>query len=337
MLACALGIAIAGGASAQEGPYKVQRIVKTGGEGGFDYLYADPEGRKLYIPRRGGPGRIEVFDLDTLELVGTLPDVDAHGVAVSAKSNRGFATSDPIAMWDAKTLEPIKTIEVRGSPDGILYDPYDDRVYSFSHKPPNATVLDASDGSILGTIDLGGAPEQAASDGRGSVYVDIENEDCVAVIDAAAMKVRTRYSLAGAGGSCAGLALDVPDGILFVACRVPPTMVVMDASSGRIVASLPIGRGTDGAAFDPATGEAFSSQADGTLTVIKKEGAGKFIVEQNVPTMPGAKTLTLDPRTGRVLLMAAEFGPPPPTAGTGPYPRRGPILPGSFSIIVVGK
>jgi DNA-binding beta-propeller fold protein YncE len=334
-LAFALALSAVCLVGAQDGPYKVQRIAKAGGDGGFDYVYADVAGRKLYIPRLGSPGRIEVFSLDTLERVGLIPDVRAHGVAVSVKSNHGFATSRPIAMWNATTLEPIGTIDVQGAPDGILYDPFADRVYVFSHKPPNATVLDASDGSIAGTIDLGGAPEQAVSDGLGRIYVDMEDEDRVAVIDAAAMKPRGSYSLDGRGGACAGLALDEAHGILFVACRKPPTMVIMDAMDGRIVSTLPIGEGTDGASFDPATSEAFSSQADGTLTVIKESDPTSFSVEQTLRTMPGAKTMTLDAMANRIFLISAEFGPS--TVGSSSYARHGPTLPGSFSIIAVGR
>src|SRR5208337_25020 len=271
--ACALAIAAAAlGGAAAEGQYEVLRSVRVGGEGGFDYVYADEAGRNLYIPRLGVSGRITVFSLDTLEPIGEIPHVAAHGVAVSAASHHGFATGKPVAMWDSETLALIKTIDVAGSPDGILYDPFDDRIYIFSHRAPNATVIDASDGTVAGTIDLGGAPEQAVTDGRGHIYVDLEDKGEVAVVDAASMAVRDRYGLAGRGGACAGLAIDVEHRILFVACRRPPAMVVLSADDGRILAALPIGQGTDGAVFDAHTMEAFSSQRDGTLTVVKENG-----------------------------------------------------------------
>ena len=167
-LACALWIiVIAFSAAAQEVPYRIVKTTRPGGTGSFDYVYADEAGRNLYIPRLGDPGRITVFNLDTLEHVGDIPDVNAHGVAVSRKSMHGFATSKPVAMWDARTLAPIKTIDVDGAPDGILYDSFNDRIYIFSHKAPNATVINASDGSVLGVINLDGAPEQAVTDGQG--------------------------------------------------------------------------------------------------------------------------------------------------------------------------
>ena len=186
-------------------------------------------------------------------------------------------------------------------------------------------------------IDLGGAPEQAVTDGQGRIYVDIEDKDSIAVIDAATMEVRNHYDLGGRGGTCAGLAMDVRNQILFASCRNPHTMVILSARDGKIITALPIGQGTDGAAFDPNTMEAFSSQSDGTLTVIKENSPTSFVVEQTVQTMRNAKTLALDTRTNRVFLIAAEFGPSPTTQQSGGYLRRGPMVPGSFSILEVGK
>jgi DNA-binding beta-propeller fold protein YncE len=330
-------MAIAFSAAAQEVPYRILNTTRVGGAGGFDYVYADEAGRNLYVPRFGDSGRITVFNLDSLEHVGDIPNVSAHGVAVSTKSMHGFATSKPVSMWDARTLVPIKTIDVDGSPDGILYDSFNDRIYVFSHKAPNATVINASDGFIVGVIDLGGAPEQAVTDGQGHIYVDIEDMDSIAVIDATTMEVRSHYDLAGLGGTCAGLAMDVANQILFASCRNPHTMVILGARDGKIITALPIGQGTDGAAFDPNTMEAFSSQSDGTLTVIKENSPTSFDIEQTVQTTRNAKTLTLDTQTNRVFLIAAEFGPLPTTQQTGGYIRRGPMVPDSFSILEVGR
>ena len=320
-----------------DGPYHVQKTAKVGGDGGFDYVYADSEGRRLYVARSGPTPRIAVFNLDTLEPAGEIPMTNARGAATDAQSHHGFASSKPVAMWDTKTMTLIKTIPVDGRPDGILADSFNHRVYIFSHSAPNATVLDANDGSVLGTIDLGGAPEQAVTDGKGHIYVDIEDKDTVAVVDAKTMKVTTQYSLNGKGGGNAGLAIDARNHVLFVACRNPQTMVMLDANDGKVLADLPIGRGCDGAVFNPKTMECFSSQGDGTLTVIKKSKPASFVVEQTVKTMPGAKTLTLDGKSGKVLLIAAEYGAPanPPPAGG--RPGRGTLVPGSFSIVVVGK
>lgn len=318
------------------GPYKVLKTAKVGGEGGFDYVYADVAGRRLYIPRTGPGGRITVFNLDTLEPVGEIPNANARGVAVDPESHHGFCSSKPLVMWDTKTLATIKTIDVEGGPDGILFDPFNERVYVFSHRAPNATVIDAKDGSVVGTIDLGGAPEQAVTDGQGHLYVDIEDKDNIAVVDTKSLKVTAHYDLAGKGGGPGGLAFDVKNHILFAACHEPQTMVILNAEDGKIITTLPIGRGVDGAVFNPETMEAFSSQGDGTLTVIKENSPTSFEVEQNVQTVQSAKTLTLDSKTGKILLIAAEFTPPP----TPPPPgrrSRGQMVPGSFSILMVGK
>lgn len=336
----AAAVTIIGFAQEKAEPYKVLKTAKVGGDGGFDYVYADVTGRKLYIPRTGNGARVTVFNLDTLEPAGEIANTNARGAAVSVKSNHGFASSKPVAMWDAKTLASVKTIDVEGGPDGIMYDSFNDRVWVFSHRAPNATVINAADGSVAGTVDLGGAPEQAATDGKGHVYVDIEDKDNIAVVDAKTMQVTAHYDLAGKGGTCAGLALDVKNNILFASCRNPQTMVILGAADGKIITTLPIGQGTDGAGFNPATMEAFSSQGDGTLTVIKENGPKDFVVEQTVETMRGAKTMTLDTKTNHVLLIAAEYGPAPAPAPDGKGGKgggRGPMLPGSFSIVVVGK
>ena len=216
-----------------------------------------------------------------------------------------------------------------------MEDSFNHRVYVFSHVQPNATVIDPKDGSIVGTVDLGGAPEQAVSDGKGHVYIDLEDKGSIAVLDAKTLKVTATYSLQGKGGGCSGLAIDARHGILFAACRNPQTMVMLDASDGKILDALPIGRGTDGAVFNPKTMEAFSSQGDGTLTIIKENSPTSFAVEQNLPTMTLAKALTLDPKTNRIYLTGAEFTPS--TSAPGGPPSRGKIVPGSFSILVVGK
>jgi len=322
------------------GPYKILKTAKVGGEGGFDYVKADVAGRRLYIPRSGPTGRITVFNLDTLESAGEIPNVSAHGAVVDPKSNHGFATSKPILMFDSKTLATIKTIDVDSNPDGILFDESNERVYDFSHSAPQVTVIDTKDGSIVGTIELEGMAEEAVSDGKGRLFVDIVDKSSIAVIDTKTLKVTGRYDLSSKGGSCAALAFDVKNHILFSACRNPQTMVILNSEDGNIITSLPIGTGVDGAVFNPSTMEAFSSQGDGTLTVIKENSPTSFAVEQTVQTMPSAKTLTLDSKTNHILLIAAEFGPPPaaPAGGAGGRPpARGPMLPDSFSVLVVGK
>jgi hypothetical protein len=321
------------------GPYKVLKTVKVGGDGGFDYVNADVQGRRLYVPRSGPTGRITVFNLDTLEPTGEIPNVSGHGAVVDPKNNHGFVTSNPVVMFDAKTLAVIKTIAVAGNPDGIMFDAFNERVYDLSHSAPNATVIDTKDGSIIGTIDLGGAPEQAVSDGKGHVYVDIEDKGSIAVVDAKTMAVTAHYDVSGKAGTCAGLAMDAKNRILFAACRQPHVMVILNADDGNIITTLPLAGATDGAVFNPATMEAFSTHGEGTMTVVKENSPTSFEVEQDLTTMPSAKTLTLDTKTNHIYSIAAIFDPPP--AGTPPLSNgrvaRGPMEPGSFSILVMGK
>jgi len=270
-------------------------------------------------------------------------------------------------MFDAKTFAVIKTIDVQGNPDGYLNDWVNHRFYDLSHAAPNLTVIDDKDGSILTTIDIGGAPEQGQFDGKNRIYVDIEDGAAIAVIDAGTMKMIGKYDLSSKSSGCAGLALDTKNNILFAACRDHNDMVILSATDGHLIADLPIGQGCDGATFNPETMEAFSSQGDGTLTVIKENSPTSFVVEQTVATPPRAKTLTLDTKTGHILLITAEYGPvpapaaapaapatPPPAAAAGAAPPAGgrpggpggpggfrgpraPMIPGSFEIVVVGK
>ena len=236
------------------------------------------------------------------------------------------------------------------------------RFYDLSHSQPNITVIDDKDGSILTTIDIGGAPEQGQFDGKNRIYVDIEDGAAIAVIDAATMKMVGKYDLSSKSSGCAGLALDTKNNILFAACRDHNDMVILSATDGHIITDLPIGVGCDGATFNPDTMEAFSSQGDGTLTVIKENSPTNFVVEQTVKTPVRAKTITLDSKTGHLLLITAEYAAPPapaapaaapPTPAPGAAPaeggrgpggfgggrggRGGAMVPGSFEIVVVGK
>lgn len=347
LLTAALALAPAFPAFAQSagGPYRVLQLDKIGGEGGWDYVYADANGRKLYIPRGN---RVTVFDLDTLAPAGEIAGTNnVHGAVVDPKTGHGFCSSRPVVMWDAKTLATIKTIDVQGGPDGILFDAPTDHVFILSHRAPNLTVIDAASGTVVGTVDLGGAPEQGASDGQGRLYFDIEDKSQVAVVDAKALTVLAKYDLSSRAQGPAGLALDAKRGVLFSYCRNPATCVILSAADGHIIDRLPIGTGCDGAEFNADTGEAISSQGDGTLTVIKADASGRYAVEQTLPTKAGARTSTLDAKTGRVLLITADMQPAPveapaaaPAAGEQPQrPRRGRgrMIPGSFSILVVGR
>jgi hypothetical protein len=326
--------------SAGSGPYKVLKIAKVGGEGGFDYVSADVAGRRLYMPRSGATGGLTVFNLDTLEPVGSIPAVKSGGAVVDPKSHHGFSTTRPLTMWDATTLQVIKTIDVDGRPDGIMFDPYNERVWVLSHTPPYATVIDAKTGTVVGTVDLYGTAEQAVSDGKGMVYINISDKGGVAAVNADKLTVTANYDFSAKGVHGSGMAVDAKNHVLFAYYRDPkPVVVVLKADTGAILATFPTGEGVDTVAFNPATMEAISAEAAGTMTIIKENSPTDFVVEQTLTTMPGAKTMALDTKTNHILTMAAEYGPAPANAQPGPAgrPARGPMIPGSFSLVMVGR
>lgn len=323
--------------SAQEGPYKVLKTNKVGGAGGYDYVFADSAARKLYIARTGPMSRITIYDLDTLEPAGEMASTNLHGVLVDPKNNHGFASSKPILMFDAKTMMPIKKIEVQGDPDGMMFDPSDERIYVLSHSMPYVTAIDTKEGTVIGTVDIGGMPEQAASDGKGHIYIDVEDKDNIAVIDAKKLMVTAHYDVSSKGGTCAGLAIDAKNQILFATCRNPATMVILSAKDGKILETLPIGALSDGCLFNPKTMEAFSSQNDGTLTVVKENSPTSFSIEQTVKTMLGARTSSLDTKTGHILMVGAEFGQPTPPKEPGGRGGRAQIIPNTLTLVMVGK
>jgi DNA-binding beta-propeller fold protein YncE len=346
------------------GPYKVVKSARVGGEGGWDYLYADADGRRLYIARgavaaQSVPDRVMVYDLDSLAPIGEIAPAGGHGAVIDSKSNHGFVSGKPVTMFDTKTLKVIKTIDVgMAQPDGMTINAASQRVYVFSHPTKDATVIDAKDGTVLGTIDLGGVPEQGVTDGKGLLYVVMQDNDgSVTVVDEKTMKTMAHYPL-GAAGGCNGLALDAKNSVLFAACarsgnpldRTKPMMVVLGAKDGKVLANLPLAGSSDGAAFNPATLEAFSTHGNGTLTIVKETSPTTFEVEQNLDTMNGARVVTFDSKTNRVLTMAQEFGapaapaaPPSPAPAGGAAPAaargggRGAVVPGSFTILAIGK
>jgi len=330
-------------AIAQQSPgrYKILKTVKAGGEGGYDYIFADSAARRLYVPRGGqNAGQVMVFNLDTLESAGSIPDVRSGGATVDPKSHHGFSTTKPLTMWDANTLKVIKTIDVEGRPDGILTDPYNSRVWVLSHQAPHATIIDAASGNIVKTLDLDGAPEQAVSDGKGTVYINITDKANIAVVDAKTLTVKAHYDVSSKGTGGSGLALDAKNHILFAYYRQPsPVAIIVNAKNGNIITTLPTGMGVDTVAFNPKTKEAISAEFAGTMTFIKENSPTSFAVEQTLKTMVGAKTLALDIKTGHLLTMAAEFGPPAADAPPGPAgrPPRGPMIPGSFTVLMVGQ
>jgi hypothetical protein len=353
-----------------DGPYKVLNRARVGGEGGTDYIHASPADRRLYITRNAVravpatdstpareavPGRVTVFDLETLKPLGEILNGGGNGAVVDAKTSHGFASSHPnISMFDTKSMQMMKTIDPNEgnsppspqfSSDGIYFDPSDSRVYIGSHPTKDLIVLDSRDGKVLGKIALGGIPEQTISDGKGTLYAVLQDSaGSVAVVDQKAMKTTAHYPF-GDVGRCNGLALDAKNGILFAACAQSrtagqppqPVMVILSAKDGKILTTLPLAGASDGAVFNPETMEAFSSHGNGTLTVVKEKSPTSFEVEQNLQTMNGARTLTLDTKTGRIYVMSVERGPAPPAPPAGGRGGQAPAIPGSFTIVMIGK
>jgi len=363
ILAISTVLAMAVGSAQQassDGPYKLLKTARVGGEGNWDYIYADASGRRLYIPRRGGPApgaadpaaapiptRLTIFDLDTLEPVGQIDGVGGNGAAVDPKSGHGFTSSKPVSMFDTKTMKLIKTIDVGdAAPDGIVADGFNQRVYIFSHPTKNATVIDMKDGTVLGTIDLGGVPEEGVPDGKGMLYVVMQDaQGSVTAVDVKTMKATAHYPF-GDKGACNGLALDAKNRVLFAACGrsgnppadpPQPMMVILGADDGKILANLPLAGGSDGEMFNPATMEAFSTQGNGTLTVVKENSPTSFEVEENLQTMNGARTIAFDNKTNHIFTMSDERGPAPPPPPDGGRRARGAPIPGSFTILMIGK
>src|SRR5579885_175316 len=347
-LAFLLGIGVALAASiglAQHdlatGPYKVIKKIKVGGEGGFDYITSDVANRRLYVPRNGPMGQLTVYNLDTLEPVGTIAGVKSGGAAVDPKARHGFSATKPITMWDSNTLQVIKMIDVDGRPDGIMFDPYNEHVWVLSHMPPYATIIDAKEGTVVGTVDLGGQPEQDASDGKGTVYVNIMDKANIAVVDAKSLAVKRHIDLSSKGVDAgSGLSLDTKNHILFSYWRLPsPIVVIVNAESGNIITTLPTAVNVDTVAFNPGTMEAIATAGEGYIIFIKEKSPTSFEVEQKLPSMVGARNIVLDTKTNHVITNAFEYGPLPPDAKP-PVPGRmalGPPVPGSFTLLMVGK
>lgn len=308
--------------------YKVQSEVKIGGEGGWDYLTVDAAARRLYVSHAT---HVAVIDIDAMKVVGDIPDTPGvHGIAIAPELNRGFVSngrSNNVTIFDLKTLKPLGQTPTGENPDSIRYDAVSGRVFTFNGRTNNATAIDAKTGKVAGTLALGGKPEFSIADGKGMVFVNIEDTSEIVEIDAAKLTVAKRYSLSPCDGP-SGLAFDAKDRKLFSVCS-NRVMAVSDPDTGKVIAAPAIGAGSDGAAFDPGTGYAFSSNGDGTLTVVQQAG-GKWEVLENIATERGARTIAVDEKTHRLFVPTAKTAPAQGNA-------RPAYLPDTFKVLVVGK
>ncbi len=321
---------LAGWAQPAAGPYKVLKKIALGGEGKWDYVTLDAEARRLYIPRGS---HVMVMDVDREKIVGDIPMTKGvHGVALAPKHQRGFTSNggdSTVTIFDLRTLKEVQPpVKVGSRPDSILYDPATDRVFTFNGGSKDATALDAGTGKVVGSISLGGRPEGAVADGKGTIYVNIEDKNELVAFDGKTLTVKSRWPLAP-GETPTGLAMDHGKHRLFATCR-NEKMVILDAQGGKVLATLPIGKGTDACVFDAKAKVAFSSNRDGTLTVVEEQAGGKYRVAQNVATEYGAKTMALDPKTHKLYLPTADFAK---AAGS----KKAAPVPGTFRLLVVGK
>jgi WD40 repeat protein len=329
-------VLIAGISLAQAGPgYKVVKTYKIGGEGGWDYLIADSSARRLYISRAT---HVIVLDLDTGKTVGDIADTPGvHGIALAPELGRGFTSNGregTISIFDLKTLATTSKVKAGDNPDAIVYDPATKRVFTFNGLSHDSTVIDAPNGAVLATIKLDGKPEFAASDGKGMIFVNIEDKSELTAIDANKLEVSKISSLAPCVEP-SGLSMDKKNRRLFVGCD-NKMMAVVDADTGKVLATPPIGEGVDATTFDAETGLAFASCGEGVLTIVKEDSPAKFSVAETVPTQLGARTLALDVKTHNVYLVTANFGPPAAATPDNPHPRRS-ILPDTFVVLVAAK
>jgi len=312
-----------------EPPYRLLKKIPVGGEGGWDYLTLDPEARRLYITRSS---HVMVVDIDKGTVVGDIPNTPGvHGVALAPKLKRGFTSNggdSTVSIFDLDTLKETERVKVGKGPDAIIYDPASNRVFTFNGGSKDATAVAADTGKVVGTVPLGGKPEFAVADEKGMVFVNIEDKAEVAGFDSKQLTVKSNWSLVE-GKTPTGLTMDLAKRRLFSTCR-NEKMVVLDADSGKVLATLPIGKGTDACVFDAGPGLALSSNSDGTLTVVQEQAGGKFHVLANVPSQKGAKTMALDPKTHNVFLAAVEYT----EAAAG---KKAAAVPNSFSILVMGK
>ena len=331
-----LAIVLFGGLLVQSGTgYKVVGRYPIGGVGGFDYISIDSSARRLYVSHGT---QVEVLDADNGKIIGTIADTPGvHGAAIAAAFKHGFTSNGrehKVSMFDTTTLQLIKKIDVGRGPDGIYYDDRTKRVFTNNHGSHDITAIDASSGEVVGTVAAKGDGEQAIIGKDGLIYVNSEDTAEVIAFDPKSLEVKQRFPI-GVAKTPTGLAYDAKTNRLFIGCRNEPKMVVMDAATGKVINSFPIGAGVDYAGFDPDAHLIFFSCGDGNLSIYREKSADVYEDAGAVKTQPSAKTMAFDPKTKKIFLPAAEYTEGPP-AQPGGRPTRT-MKPGSFVIVVVGK
>ena len=334
----ALFATLASALAANDGYHVIKRI-PIPGDFEWDYITADSEGRRLYVPHGI---EVVVLDLDSNKIIGKITGLeDAHGVALVKEFGRGFISStDPgsVTIFDLKTLAILDKVKVGDDPNGIIYDPKTQRVFSADRGSKRVTAIDAKTGKIAGTVDnLGGRTEHLASDETGHIFLNMQDVGKLRLLDAQGLKVLQTWSIAPPCGLPSSMDMDRAHNRVFIGCR-SGLFAVVDGASGKIIATLPIGMHVDALEFDPKTGLIYVSTGggNGALSIFHQDGPDTYSLVQTVKTLPGARTMALDQKTGRVYLPIADLGPLPNPTPAVPNPRQ-PIIPGTFSVLVVGK
>jgi hypothetical protein len=321
---------------AQQSGYRILEKVKLGGEGGWDYLTADPKTGLLFISRGT---HVQVMDMEKKSLVGDIPNTNGvHGIALAHEFGKGYISDGrdtAVTVFDLATLKTLKVIKIKGiGPDAIIYDDASKRIFTFNGRTSDATAIDAATDEVVGTVALSGRPEFAQADGKGKVFVNLEDKSLIVAFDAKTLNVLAQWPIAP-GEEPSGLAIDREHHRLFSVCS-NKYMIVLNYETGAVVARLPIDKGPDAAGFDTETHLAFSSNGEGTLTVVRQESPDSYTVIDSVKTQPRSKTMALNPKNHYVYLGAAEFDKAPEATKENPRPRP-PMVKDSFSILIVGR
>ena len=320
----------------KKGGYHLLNTIEVGGDGGWDYLFADGDENRLYLSHGT---KVEVVDTVANKKIGEIAGLKGvHGIATAHEFGKGYISDgrdNSIVVFDLKTLKTLETIKVGANPDCVIYDPATKRVFAFNRGASTASAIDAATGKVSDPIALGGHPEFAASDGKGMVYVNLDDKSEIVAIDAKTLTVKAHWSLAPEGEDPSGLAIDQKNHRLFAVCG-NKKMVVVNTDTGKVIASAATGDGTDAAGFDPKEMVAFASNGEGTMTVVSEESNTKYSVAEQVTTRQGARTMSVDTKSHKVYLATAKYGVTPAATADRPNPRP-PVLPNSFVVLVYGK
>ncbi len=332
----AIAILSFAGAQAQNpSGYHLLKKHVLGGEGGWDYMALDGRTRLLYVTHGNA---VEILNIDTGIKGEPIIDLNGvHGVAFALERNRGYLSNgrgNTVSVFDLKTHKVLEEVPSSGqNPDSVMYDAFSGRVFTFNGRTGNSTAIDAATNKVVGTVDIGGKPEFAVTDGKGTIFVNNEDTSEIVAFDAKSLEVTKRWSIAPGEGP-SGLAIDLKGKRLFSVCD--EIMVVSDFINGKVVTTVPIGSGPDAVRYDPGTGLVFASNGEGTLSVIKQESPDKYTLLETVPTARGARTMELDPETHHIFVVTAEYGPAPEPTTEQPRPRAK-VIPGTFMVLEFGK